>query len=105
LIGLWSYTCGAPWRQLEQRGQRRCLRGELEQRPVESEREHRVPRLQVPNFPRLDLAGVILRAVPQETWDRNPRYIRLARLAEHMNRRGRAGTVYPEGSASPRAAL
>jgi len=33
-----------------------------------------------------DPAGVILPAVPQETWGCNPRYIRLCRLAKHMNR-------------------
>jgi len=33
-----------------------------------------------------DPAGVILPAVPQETWGCNPRYIRLCRLAKNMNR-------------------
>jgi hypothetical protein len=47
MIGLQSYTRGAPWRQLEQwrRGWR--VRSQSEQRAVESEREHRVSRLQV----------------------------------------------------------
>ena len=47
VIGLQPYTCGDPWRQLEQRCQGRRFRAESEQRAVESEREHRFSRLQV----------------------------------------------------------
>jgi hypothetical protein len=105
LIGLWSYTCGAPRWQLEQRASRRCVCSESEQRPRESECEHWVSRLQVSKFLRTDHLGVIRGAVPQETWDHNPRYIRYSRLAKHINGRGRAGTVIPERSASPSGVL
>ena len=47
MIGLQSYTCGDPWRQLEQWRQGGRVRAESEQRAVESEREHRLSRLQV----------------------------------------------------------
>jgi RNA-directed DNA polymerase len=47
MIGLQSYTCGAPWRQLEQWLPSRRVHAESEQRAVESEREHRLSRLQV----------------------------------------------------------